>query len=361
VDPRGLLEVRPRGWTLDWWIGAEDQWHVPASAPAGRVRQGLVRSAPVVETAVRVPGGEAVHRAYAVMAPDELAVVEVENASRVPFAVALAVRSNDAVHLQDDTTLAVGGAAALVLARRPAQVATAAGLTVLVFPLAHTATLRVGVVLDGLRHDVHLASLPSAEQVANGWALHTREMMRVVLPDERLQEGYEASCRSLLLFGVDRVPRSPKVDLDELLRTASPTWTWGDGRDARAAAAFVAGVRSSLVRDHRSGLALLDVLPDSWLGQGVEVHDAPTRHGLLSFAVRWHGTRPALLWQLDRARRGRPVTITARGLDPSWSTTELTGEALLAPVEPPGGLPKVYGSPPASSGERVPDAGESFR
>jgi hypothetical protein len=54
------------------------------------------------------------------------------------------------------------------------------------------------------------------------------------------------------------------------------------------------------------------------------------------------------------------VTITAPGLDPSWSTTEPSGEALLAPVEPPGGLPRVYGAPPPS-GERVPDAGESFQ
>jgi hypothetical protein len=308
-----------------------------------------------------------VHRAYAVRAPDELVVVEVENRSRVPFAVALVIRSAGAVDQRGGTTFVVDGTPALVLPRRPSQVAMTKGeLAVLVFPLAHTATLRVGVPIDGLRHDANLASLPSAEQVANGWALHTRDAMRVVLPDERLQEGFEATCRYLLLFDVDRVPRAANVSLAELLQTASPTWTWGDGNDPRPAAAFVAAVRDSLVRDDKRSLALLDVVPDAWLGQGVEVHDAPTRHGVLSYAVRWHGARPALLWQLDRGdarRRGRgrsTVTITAPGLDPSWSTTETAGEALLAPVEPPGGLPKVYGAPPAASGERVPDTGESF-
>ena len=366
VGRRGLVEPPGQGWTLDWWIGAEDQWHVPATAPGGRVRQALLRAAPVVETAVRVPGGEAVHRVYAVRAPDELALVEVENRSRVPFAVALVVRSDRPVEQPDDTTVTVGGATALLLPRRAAQVAAVDGeLAVLVFPLAHTATLRVGVPLHALRYDISLASLPSAEQVANGWAIHTRDAMRIVVPDERMQEGYEAACRFLLLYGVDRVPRSVDERPDDLLRAASATWTWGDGDDPGPATRFVAAVRQSLVREDRRTLELLPVVPDAWLGQGVEVHDAPTRHGLLSFALRWHGARPALLWELtparSRWRKAGAVTITAPGLDRAWSANELSGEALLAPVEPPGGLPKVYGAPPEATGERVPDAGESFR
>jgi hypothetical protein len=364
VGSRGLLEPRLGGWTLDWWIGAEDQWHVPAVAPNGRVRQGLVGAAPVVETAIRVPGGEAVHRAYAVRAPDELVVAEVENRSRVPFAVALALRTRETVDVRDETTVTVGGEPALLLPRRPSDVAVIPGeLAVLVFPLAHTATLRTAVPLGLVRADVRVASLPSADQVANGWALHARGAMRVVLPDDRLQEAYDATCRFLLLLGVDRVPRRATQPWASLLAAASPTCTWGDGPtyDTKAASSFVAAVRDSLVHEQRRTLELLRVVPDAWLGQGVEVHDAPTRHGALSYALRWHGARPALLWQLDRTRGRRPVTITAPGLDPTWSTTEASGEALLAPVEPPGGLPKVYGAPPESTGERVPDTGESFR
>jgi hypothetical protein len=362
VGRRGLLTPRPGAgaWSLDWWIGAEDRWHVPATEAQARVRQRLIGAAPVVETAVRVPGGEAVHRAFAVRAPDELVVIEIENCSRVPFAVALAVRSDKRVVQRDDTTVTVGRKPALLLPRRPAQVAGSEGeLAVLVFPLAHTATLRVAVPLDDVRQEVSLGALPSAEQVANGWSLHSRGAMQVVLPDARLQEAFEANRRYLLLFDVDRAPRKSSVGLDELLLTASPTWTWGDGHDERIAASFVSLVRDSLVRDHKGSLELLGVVPDSWLGQGVEVHDAPTRHGVLSYAVRWHGARPALLWELDGARRG--VTITAPGLDPEWSTTEASGEALLSAVEPPGGLPKVYGPPPETDGGRVPDAGESFR
>jgi hypothetical protein len=75
------------------------------------------------------------------------------------------------------------------------------------------------------------------------------------------------------------------------------------------------------------------MLPDAWWGQSLEVEHAPTHHGDLSFAVRWHGERPALLWELvPRAGQG-PVRITVPGLDPSFATSELRGEVLLSPAE----------------------------
>ena len=46
-------------------------------------------------------------------------------------------------------------------------------------------------------------------------------------------------------------------------------------------------------------------------------------------AVRWHGARPALLWEASA-----PMRLTCTGLDPTWSSTEPRGEALLqAPPE----------------------------
>src|SRR5207245_11151175 len=102
-----------------------------------------------------------------------------------------------------------------------------------------------------------------------------------------------------------------------------------------AAADFLSLVRNLLVRDTADGVALCTLLPDSWRGQGVEVHAAPTHHGRLSYALRWHGERPALLWELQPHPDGGPVRPTAPGLDPAWSTTDLTGEALLAPALTP--------------------------
>jgi len=42
--------------------------------------------------------------------------------------------------------------------------------------------------------------------------------------------------------------------------------------------------------------------------------------------VRWHGDRPALLWEAPPGAR-----VTAPGLDPTWSSDAASGEVLLGP------------------------------
>ena len=46
VDPRGLVTPWAGGWSLDWWVGAGDRWHLPSRDTA--VRQSLPDPAPVV-------------------------------------------------------------------------------------------------------------------------------------------------------------------------------------------------------------------------------------------------------------------------------------------------------------------------
>jgi hypothetical protein len=143
-----------------------------------------------------------------------------------------------------------------------------------------------------------------------------------------------------------------------LLRRASSTWTWPDperwvGDDGLVAARLLTALGRLLVSDGPEGLALTTWMPPAWWGLGWEVHDAPTRWGRLSYAVRWHSGRPALLWELSEPLEGvvgDPV-LTAPGLDPSWSTTERRGEALLATVAPPADV--EIGPDPATGGAAV--------
>ena len=70
--------------------------------------------------------------------------------------------------------------------------------------------------------------------------------------------------------------------------------------------------------------------PAAWLGQPVEVHDVPTRIGAVSWAVRWHGERPALLWDVaPHDPEAAPPAVTAPGLDLAFAATGWRGEALL--------------------------------
>jgi len=140
-----------------------------------------------------------------------------------------------------------------------------------------------------------------------------------------------------------------------MLDVAEPTWAWptvvhphsgggsgGDGHSPASTAAFLRLVRALTALDDAEGVDLLPAVPAEWLGQPIEVHDLPTRHGRLSFAIRWHGERPALLWDLvaqtdpeitGSGTSAKPVTLRCSGLDPAWSTMELRGEALLAAPE----------------------------
>jgi hypothetical protein len=615
VDPRGLVTPWRGGWSLDWWIGAEDRWHLPSREPA--VRQSLAGTAPVVETAMRIPGGDAVHRAYAIPAsapdaPGELVIVEVENTSPVPVAIAFALRPYNPDGLVsvgqielDGLTVLVDGRPALLLPRTPAGVSTSVlesgdcvhrviggqatpgpidvedpeGLAqgAIVYPLPHRSTIRVAMPLaperprsPGRKHNHRDATpatdtsrCPAAADVARGWEAHLRRGLRLELPDARLQAAVDANRADLLLFhagdktsfleaaslvvtldrfgftseatdvlrarpwrspgsdsgrlanweahagalwaiaehfrltgdsallgelipavregvryllghhvvarlpyedgfwfvralvdgawllrmagdgpsaeeaetaakqlrdtitvsldqaaarlGQPAMPAAPGRGLDSgmigslvasaplgllppddpwvtgtldvvrdrfcigeafydgvahtglipaltlriarceleagdpkawrrlrwLLDVATPTFTWpegihprlgggcrGDGHHGGTAAAFLAFVRHSLVREAPDGtVALVTIFPPEWAGQPLEVHDAPTHHGRISYALRWHGDRPALLWQCDRPG----VTLTVPGLDRSFSTAEASGEALLAP------------------------------
>ena len=647
VDPRGLVTPWFDGWSLDWWIGAEDRWHFP-SREAG-VRQQLLDGAPVVETAMRVPGGDAVHRVYAI-AEQDLVIVEVENRTSTPFAVAFAVRPYNPEGLAvverialHERTVTVDGRPAVLLRQRPPRMTGSTFhdgdcVTVLtagqagtefpdplrcdvglaqaafVYPLAHGARLQVALPLEPARRtrrrglarrraerapDIPTA-VPPAETVARGWTAHAGRGMQLGLPAGRLADAVEANRRFLLLLhdgdeitpgpftyhrfwfrdaaymlaaldrygfheeaaevlrsyghrqhldgfffsqrqewdangaalwalaehwrltgahdlvdsqviargvrwierkrhskrrrdpalagimpasisaehlgpfdyyywdafwslrglidgaallraggrapaaeraeawasdmrscidrslelvgerlGTPAMPAGPRRRMDpgaigslvagyplrlmapddprltataETIRTrfsvgdafyqgishtglgtyltlqlafveleagdrraldrlawmveaASPTFTWpeaihpqlgggcmGDGHHGWAAADFLSFVRNLLVREVEGGLALCTMLPTAWQGQHLEVEHAPTHHGRLSFAVRWHGDRPALLWELERRDGQGPVRITVPGLDPSFATTEPRGEALLAPT-----------------------------
>jgi hypothetical protein len=122
--------------------------------------------------------------------------------------------------------------------------------------------------------------------------------------------------------------------LDDRLASASSTWSWPDG--VRAAAGLLGAARAALVG--ADGRTVLPGLRPGWAGRSLEVHDAPTPWGSLSYAVRWHGRRPALLWDLvPHAPQPRhpdgigapPWSLRAPALDPDWSTAALAGESLL--------------------------------
>jgi hypothetical protein len=100
---------------------------------------------------------------------------------------------------------------------------------------------------------------------------------------------------------------------------------------------------------------MLPEVPTTWFGQPIDVRGMVTGLGSLSFSVRWHRERPAVLWQRDGGPDG--AVLRCPGLDPDWSSSERSGEALLA--APAGSetmlvadVDEAPAAPPASEAQR---------
>jgi hypothetical protein len=112
---------------------------------------------------------------------------------------------------------------------------------------------------------------------------------------------------------------------------AGSSWRWGHdgcGDSPHARAAILGGLRSLVLGEDDDTIDLVPGFHASWLGQNVRVARIPTRVGMCSFAIRWHGARPALLWEFDRQPTA-PFTLMCRTLDPTFRSGDAAGEALL--------------------------------
>lgn len=374
VDGRGTLRPAELPLVLEWWIGADDRWHDATHEVA--VRQHSVGDAPVVATAMRVPGGDARATVYATSDAGGVTVLDVENDSPAPFALAISVRpagrrlpSVEA----DGNVVRAAGRPLLVFARPPGDLRLPAagddgpsGLpeplrdrarAVAVVPVAHRSRTRVAI-LPAHPRGLDVARLADADAVARAWAAQLRRGMQVELPDARWPSAIARARAQVLLAGSGpaRVAAATVAALEDWGFDTEVERMWArlgvrakrraarrarvGGRDAFAAAdalatpneagpltdpaALLNAARTLFVDDGPDGVDLLTFCPDAWKGGSLDVRDAPTRHGSVSYAIRWHGPRPALLWECrDR------VPLTCSGLSAEWTTVEPSGEVLL--------------------------------
>jgi hypothetical protein len=362
VDDHGIITASD-GRVLSWYIAADDRWHTPAREAA--VRQRLIDGVPVVETVVRVPGGDAIQRVYAVPDRGGLLVMEIENATTLPFAVAFD---------SDD----------LLTSRQPADVPIE-GIELpsgsIVMPVGKTSIVRVA--LGGGRGA--LPTVPTAADVVRGWTQTVDRSPRLVLPDDVALARVRSARAAVLLAPTPAFDRNGDLiefvlTVSERVRLGEPAEAWVDdvaeaavriGKASRSAAdpcadvalrraadvlraagqeraaadveAFPLGVVASGAAASTEVRSLVTSL-DSWargrgrvvellaagipadlLGQSFEVHDARAGEAVVAYAVRWHGERPAVLWESSV-----PVSVRCPSVDGAWHAEGIKGDALLA-------------------------------
>jgi hypothetical protein len=368
VTPWGAIDPWDGSPRLDWCIAADDRWHRPEREAA--VRQTRVDGTPVLETRVRIPDGDAVQRIWSVPDAGGLTLVEVENRSPLPIAVAF-TRSD------------------LGSERPPTQVPLQGidlPATTVTFPVGHHASVVVALAHHGSGAGALPTGLPGADAVARGWVATAHRASRFVVPDPLVVDAVVGTMCELMLTGpvtADDDPVGFLLGVGQLVRMGEAPGPWvadvaaavesavtatpidplvGWGLDAASAVLAVAGERRALadldrVRAHlgpavprngpaanpRDGGGVRDVarlertvvgfdgavlpggFPPTWLGADVEAHGIPAGpSSRLSLAVRWHGARPAVLWEVT----GPSVVLTAPVVAPGWRVEAPSGEAL---------------------------------
>lgn len=369
VTPHGSVVPLDGSNELDWFIAADDRWYVPSTEPT--LRQKWYAGYPVCETRVRIPGGDLVQRVYAVADLGGLTVMEFENDSPMPVAVAVTRRD-------------------LLTTRQPVD-NPPMGIDLpaesVVIPIGHKSTARVALEHASPSAGRLPDDVPNHQQVVRGWETACDVASRVNVPDHTVVAGV-SRVRSDLLLGADvggdaavelvrlgethadsvidlvavverriKSEKRSKVlqwDTPHLLSSAARACVLlGEERAAADIGAAwlrladravgelpaqcpqgiesIAWVETLLASASPSGghcVILPSGIPQPWWGAPFEAHGLTADpYRTLSFAVRWHGARPALLWEVT----GSPGLLLSGGREnASWQSTDASGETLLA-------------------------------
>ena len=385
VTPWGDVHPEDGSSPLRWFVAADDRWHHPDREAA--VRQRLVEGVPVFETRVRVPRGDVVQTIWSTTVGGVGAtVVDVSNESALPIAVAFT--RTDLLTSRPTASSDEWPAPGLDLPARPVVVPIghrSSARVVLrhdgrIDPLPaelpdlesvvrgwsavaeRGGRLVVPDLIDGVPLGERVTSARCQAILYGDDADSAAE--RLLDHDERVRVNVDA-VDSVLVAGLveEMLGDLRRGRLDETtarLAVSAASRLLGD--DTRARADLVAAVARrrgrraddicsawgdiapvaslavsrhalpAVVHDRLARLTACDTvtllpdgMPNDWLGVSCEAHRiAVGDEHFVSFAIRWHGERPAVLWEIDG-----PAGLALRsGADASWSTGDVRGEAL---------------------------------
>ena len=93
-------------------------------------------------------------------------------------------------------------------------------------------------------------------------------------------------------------------------------------------------LRRFLLSQPQKNVSIVALFPSynpRWFNVLIEVSNMPTSNGGIGYAVRWHGDRPALLWEGNFSSE---VSFISPEFDPNWESRETQGEALFPQQKP---------------------------
>ncbi|MEI7505239.1 MAG: hypothetical protein WCK23_00340 [Actinomycetes bacterium] len=165
---------------VKWYVAADDRWHIPGDEVA--VRQRSIDGAPVLETRVRIPGGDVIQRVWVATGRlgSSALMMEFENDS--PMAIAIAIDRQDLLVSRPVAVRSSAGewpAPGLDIPREPT-----------VIPVGHRTTVRAALLISGSTSGLNPAQLNTSDfadwaAVARGWVSLSERASRFTISDLR--------------------------------------------------------------------------------------------------------------------------------------------------------------------------------
>ncbi len=158
-----------------WYVAADDRWHIPADEVA--VRQRSIDGAPVLETRVRIPGGDVIQRVWVATGRlgSSALMMEFENDS--PMAIAIAIDRQDLLVSRPVAVRSSAGewpAPGLDIPREPT-----------VIPVGHRTIVRAALVISGSAADLNIGDFADYLAVVRGWVSLSERASRFTIADLR--------------------------------------------------------------------------------------------------------------------------------------------------------------------------------
>jgi hypothetical protein len=341
-----------------WYVAADDRWHVPADEVA--VRQRSIDGAPVLETRVRIPGGDVIQRVWMATGRQGSSAVVMEFENDSPMAIAIAIDRQGLLVSRPVAVRSAGGewpAPGLDIPHEPT-----------VIPVGHRTSARASrFTIADLRDSQRVDELIVAERTEIAlnprslsvepdasvrWLLEERELKRMDLKETDLVElsgAVETVCRAVKRGRMKRAVALEGLKAAAFLLGTSQQRALSDlrkvvakivgskksslmnmlyiGSDANEAQLIVGDIENEFAAMSDDGVITLlpNGIKTERLGVQFEVHGIAV--GLshkASFAVRWHGPNAAVIWEVI----GSSDVELRSGVDLTWSSSQLTGEAL---------------------------------
>jgi hypothetical protein len=384
---------------IRWYVAADDRWHIPTDEVA--VRQRSIEGAPVLETRLRIPGGDVIQRIWVASGRQGSSALMMEFENDSPMAIAIAIDRQNLLVSRLVAVRSVSGewpAPGLDIPREPT-----------VIPVGHRTSARAALITAGTATELQVADFADWSAVVRGWVALSEQASNFKIADLRdslrvdelivaerteialnptecsdepqeavrwleeqrelkrmkLNEEFDESDLVELAGAIEAISRAVKRGR---LSTALALKGMNSARyllgteqeraveDLRKLVAKMVGTKKAtlmsmlsraatdsssasaepmVISELESEFAIMTdddcitLLPNGMkperLGVQFEAHGlALGAEFRVSFAVRWHGPNAAVIWEIEG-----PRDITLRsGVDHSWVSSHLTGEAL---------------------------------